>query len=225
MSIGVSGIVLAAGTSSRLGGAAPEGSRRSNVPKQLLELGCRTLLRRVAEAALGSRLAEVVVVLGHASERVAGAVAGLEVKSFVNSDYPQGQSTSVRCGLARVARGARGALFLPADQPLVSSRLIDRLLDAYDSSRARLRRDAPGPIVVPVSAGRRGAPVLFDRTFFAELKRLEGDAGGRLLLPRHRQRIVEVAVEDPLELEDVDTEADLRRLEAALAAQSSVARR
>ncbi len=199
---GVTGVVLAAGTSSRLG---------QKIPKQLFELDGRPLLRWVAEAALGSRLSEVVVVLGHAAEGVAGALAGLGAATILNPDYRQGQSTSVRAGLTAVAADAGAALFMPADQPLVSSRLIDRLIDAHD---------AGAEIVVPTHAGRRGAPVLFARGFFAELAELTGDAGGRKLLPRHRSRIVEVEVEDPLELADVDTEEDLRRLQEALAHRS-----
>ena len=57
--------------------------------------------------------------------------------------------------------------------------------------------------------------MLFDRAFFAELEGLEGDTGGRKLLPRHPDRIVEVPVDDPLELADVDTVADLERLRRA----------
>ncbi len=191
----VSGVVLAAGASRRLGGGTP---------KQLLELGGEALVRRVTRAALASRLAEVLVVVGHEAAAVAEAVADLDVRTVVNRDYRRGQSTSVRAGLARVAPEARGAMFLPADQPLLSSALVDRLIEAYASSG--------GPIVVPVCEGRRGAPTLFDRFLFFELEKLEGDVGGRSILPRYPSSIVAVRVGDPLELEDVDTEDDLRRL-------------
>ncbi len=196
---GVSGIVLAAGTSSRLG---------AETPKLLLELDGRPLLRWVVEAALGSRLVEVIVVLGHAASEVADALDGLAVTTLLNPDYRHGQSTSVRAGLMRASPEARAALFIPADQPLLSNRLIDRLIDAYGAAG-----DAGGPIVVPAHQGRRGAPVLFDRAYFAELAALTGDAGGRKLLPRHQTHIVEVAVDDPSQLADVDTLEDLRRLQ------------
>ena len=193
----VSGIVLAAGVSTRMGGA---------VPKQLLELEGEPLVRRVAKAALASRLAEVVVVLGHRAPSVADALAGLEVRTVVNPDFRQGQSTSVRAGLAAISSDARAVVVMPADQPLLSPALIDRLLDAFAASAGR--------IVLPVCRGRRGAPVLFDRSLFFELEKLEGDTGGRAVLPRYRQEVHELRVEDPLELADVDTEEDLRRLEA-----------
>lgn len=193
MSSAVSGVVLAAGASSRFRGV-----------KQLLELEGRPLARRVVEAALGSRLAEVIVVLGHASDRVTRTLEGLKVRIVDNPDYRLGQSTSVVAGLSQVMPNAAAAVFMPADQPLLSSHLIDRLIDVHQEG---------GKIGVPVYDGRRGAPVLFDRGFFAELKDLEGDAGGRNLLPRYAAQIVEVRVEDPRELADIDTRDDLRRFE------------
>ncbi len=193
----VAGIVLAAGTSTRL---------ERPTPKQLLELGGEALVRRVVRAALASRLEEVIVVLGHAATEVARAVDDLDVQTVENPDYPLGQSTSVRAGLSRVAPECGAALFIPADQPLLSSDLIDRLLVTY--------RQSGGPIVVPTHSGQRGAPVLFDRSLFIELAQLIGDTGGRSLMTTYRNRIIEVPVDDPLELADVDTVSDLERLAA-----------
>src|SRR6185503_20667438 len=55
----VAGIVLAAGSSSRMGR-----------PKMLLPLGGVTLLARVAQALLDGGLARVIVVLGHEADMV-----------------------------------------------------------------------------------------------------------------------------------------------------------
>ncbi|MCP3963698.1 MAG: nucleotidyltransferase family protein [bacterium] len=198
----VAGVVLAAGTSTRLA---------SEVPKQLLELGGEPLVRRAVHTALASRLLEVVVVLGHDAERVQGALAGLDVRIALNPDFRQGQSTSVRAGLAAISPRASAALFVPADQPGLSSALVDRLIEAHEAGGKE--------IALPVCQGRRGAPVLFGRPLFGELERLEGDTGGRALLPRFAREIAEVTVDDPLELADVDTLEDLedlRRLESTL---------
>ncbi len=195
----VAGVILAAGRSERFGGGRP---------KLLSELDGEALVRRVARAALGSRLRQVVVVLGHAASEVGAALAGLDVFTVENADYRQGQSTSVRAGLARVDPAARAAMFLPADQPLLSSRLIDDLIAAYGTTGR--------PIVRPVAGGRRGAPVLWNRSFFSALAALEGDEGGRQLLPRYADSVLEVEIEDPLELTDIDEAEELRRLERAL---------
>lgn len=191
----VAGVVLAAGRSERFTGA------RS---KLLAELGGGSLVRRVVGAACGSRLSQVLVVLGHAADDVRRALAGLDVEWVDNPAYGEGQSTSVRAGIARVSPAARAALFLPADQPLISSQLIDRLIAAYAESGRR--------IVRPRAAGRPGAPVLWERSLFAALAAVEGDEGGRQLLGRFGGEVLELEVEDPRELEDVDTAEDLERL-------------
>lgn len=194
----VSGVVLAAGSSRRLGAGRP---------KQLLELDGEALLRRVVRTALEARLREVVVVLGHAAQEISPVLHGLPARRVVNPDYRQGQSTSVRAGLARIAAEASAALFLPTDQPYLTSALIDRLVGAYEATG--------GPIVAPTQDGQWRAPVLFDRSLFSELRNLEGDTGGRAVMPRYATSIVAVPVDDPLQLADVDTMADWRRLTRA----------
>ncbi len=197
----VSGILLAAGPSTRLGGG---------LPKQLLSFAGEPLVRRAARAALASRLAEVVVVLGHESERVRGVLAGLPVRLVDNPDYPAGQSTSVKAGLLAVDPAAVAALVLPCDQPFLTAEVIDALLAAYHRTG--------GPILLPACEGRRGSPVLFDRTLFPELAAITGDSGGRQLLPHHPHDIVEVPLASPDPLLDIDTREDLLRLSAVAAA-------
>ncbi|NJL27225.1 MAG: nucleotidyltransferase family protein [Thermoanaerobaculia bacterium] len=157
----VSGILLAAGRSRRFG---------TQAPKQLFEIDAEPLVRRAARAALGSRLAELVVVLGHEAETVGAALEGLAVRRVLNPDFAAGQSTSVRRGLAERDPRARAAVFVPCDQPWLTGAVIDALLDAYFESH--------GPIVVPSWRGRRGSPVLFDHALFPELDALSGTSGG-----------------------------------------------
>lgn len=189
-------MVLAAGRSRRFA---------AEHPKQLALFHGVPLVRRVVEAALGSRLDELIVVLGHAADTVLKALVGLELRTVINPDFAAGQSTSVRQGLAHVSPSARGAMFLPCDQPLLSTSLIDRLIEAHGRHEAA--------IVSPSFAGRHGAPVLWDRRFFSELASLRGDTGGRALLERHRQQRVLVPLDVEAPLLDVDTVDELARLE------------
>ncbi len=196
-------MLLAAGPSERFGGGRP---------KQLVPFLGRPLVRHAARQALDSGLAELIAVVGWRAGEVSAALAGLELRIVDSPDFRRGQSASVRAGLAAVDPRAPAAIFLPADQPFLTAAVLDRLLDAY--------RATGGPIVVPTHRGRRGAPVLFDRALFAELATITGDAGGRQLLPRHTGEIVEVELDNPLPLHDVDDEASYRRLLAAAARAS-----
>ena len=188
----ISGVVLAAGTSSRLGR-----------PKQLLELEGRPLLQHVVEAAAASGLDEVIVVLGYESERIASALTlppGTRV--VVNRDYEAGQSTSLRAGLGSVDPEAKAAAILLGDQPRVTPPAISKVLDAFRASEAT--------IVRALWQGTPGHPVVLARSEWDSIKNLKGDTGARdLVATSARVEVVEMG-EPPLE--DVDTREQYERL-------------
>lgn len=193
----VSTVLLAAGGSQRFGGG---------VPKQLAPFRGEPLVRRAARTALAAGFAEVLVVTGHEAGEVAAALEGLESEIVHNPRWAEGQSTSVKAGLARVAPSSSAALFLPCDQPLLTAEVLQRIVASY--------RATGGPIVVPVHGGRRGAPVLFDRSLFGQLMEITGDAGGRQVVRRRPEEVVEVPLDDGAPLVDVDTVDELSNLES-----------
>lgn len=195
---GVYAIVLAAGLSSRMG-----------EPKPLIRLAGRPLLAMVLDAVRHSRAAGIVVVLGAASERVRKEV-GLEgARVVTNPEYAAGMSTSIRSGLRAAGSDATAFLFVLGDEPLVTSSTIDALIDRHRATRAR--------IVVPVYRGARGNPVLLHRSLAGEIERITGDTGCRPIVASHADEVVEVPVDDPGILIDIDTPEDVRGVESALA--------
>jgi molybdenum cofactor cytidylyltransferase len=189
----VGGILLAAGSSSRLG-----------QPKQLLTFHGVPLIRHVAEQALASRLASLTVVVGHRAADVRAALSDLAVDVVENPSYAQGQSTSLRVGLLNFPRDHTAALILLVDQPFVDATLIDRLIGLYEESGAM--------IVAPQVAGRRGNPVVFDRALFPELLTVVGDTGARDVISRHRDRLATLELPDDQAFQDVDTWEDYQKI-------------
>jgi molybdenum cofactor cytidylyltransferase len=198
----VAAIILAAGRSTRMGG-----------PNKLLaDLGGKPLVRTVTEQALASKAQSVIVVTGHQAEQVEKALHGLKVKFVRNPDFAEGLASSVKAGVAAVADSADGAVICLGDMPLISSNLIDRLIEAFAPDRGHL-------IAVPVSDNKRGNPVLWSRRFFNELMTLNGDIGARHLIARHSEAVAEVPVEGFGAFLDIDTPQTLeaaRRGEALI---------
>jgi len=198
----VAAIILAAGRSTRMGG-----------PNKLLaDLGGKPLVRTVAEQALASKAQSVIVVTGHQAEQIEKALHGLKVKFVRNPDFAEGLASSVKAGVAAVADSADGAVICLGDMPLISSNLIDRLIEAFAPDRGHL-------IAVPVSDNKRGNPVLWSRRFFNELMTLNGDIGARHLIARHSEAVAEVPVEGFGAFLDIDTPQTLeaaRRGEAVI---------
>jgi molybdenum cofactor cytidylyltransferase len=192
----VGAVVLAAGQSARMGKT-----------KQLLRVGGRTVLERTLTSVRGAAVDEVVLVLGAFAEVIrrelpAGLLDDLEIT--VNHEYAQGMASSLRKGLSAMNPQMDAALIVLGDQPFVRAKTIDRIIERYRQCRAE--------IVIPFYEGRRGNPVLLDRSVFPEAMALEGDVGCRAIFGSHADGIVEVDVEDAGILLDIDNKDDYERL-------------
>jgi molybdenum cofactor cytidylyltransferase len=181
--------------------AAGRGTRFGNEPKLLAPLDGAPLVRHAARAALASRAAPLLVVLGHAATAVEEALADLAFAAVPNPAYAEGLATSLKAGFAALPSDVEAAVVLLGDMPGVGAALIDRLIAAYAEAG---RRSAPPLAVVPVAGGRRGNPVLLDRRLAPEIAGLSGDRGAGPMLAG-RDGVLELAVEDPGALLDVDT--------------------
>jgi molybdenum cofactor cytidylyltransferase len=182
-------IVLAAGASTRMG--------RQKLTLPLAD--GRPLVRAAVEHVLAGDLDDVVVVLGREAEAVASALRGLPIRTVMNPRYAEGQSTSLRAGLDALAQGTEAAIVALGDQPLPHPRLLRQLVEAF--------RTSGRPIVAPVYRDGRGNPVLFASSVFDELRRVEGDRGGRPVIARDPERVAEVPVDAPMPA-DIDTPED-----------------
>jgi molybdenum cofactor cytidylyltransferase len=190
--------VLAAGGGSRLGG---------DVPKPLVELRGRPLVSWALDAAVGSGLRPVVLVVGHGGEAVA-RVAGEDVLVVQSRGWRRGIAHSLRAALQALEPEAEvGAVCVGlADQPLVGADAYRRLAAAHRDGAA---------LAVATYAGRRGNPVLLARPLWTEARRLDGDVGARALMGRHD--VVEVDCAGTGTPADVDTLDDLKAAERVLA--------
>jgi CTP:molybdopterin cytidylyltransferase MocA len=183
------GIVLAAGAGRRFGAV-----------KQLAALRGRPLLAYAVEAMLSvPALEPVVVVLGHAAEEIAAAVDFAGATVVVAADWDDGQSASLKRGVA-AAGDADAVVVTLGDQPFITPQVIAGALDhleGYDAVRATY-------------GGAPGHPVVLSRPVMDAVAELEGDTGARDLLARFRVRRWEAG--HLCSAADVDTQEELARL-------------
>jgi molybdenum cofactor cytidylyltransferase len=193
----ISVLILAAGASTRMGR-----------PKLLLPLAGRPIVQHVVDAALDTPAGEVLVVLGPESDAVRTALRGdPRVHFTVNERSLEGQSTSLRAGLAAADPSATAAVILLADQPGISPAAMRAVIET-----------AAGPLPQEAAAvqasygGVPAHPTLFLRPIWDEVVE-DGDHGARTWLRTHpgRRVLVEVGGDPP---GDVDTPEDYERIKS-----------
>jgi len=119
-------------------------------------------------------------------------------------------SGSIKTGLSALPVSSGGAMILLGDMPEVEARDLKLLMGAFEGREA---------ICIPVRDGRRGNPVLWGASYFAEMMGLSGDVGAKQLIAKHQAHVTEVPVGSDGIFADVDTPADLARLGASSAAK------
>jgi molybdenum cofactor cytidylyltransferase len=185
----ISGVVLAAGTSSRFGAT-----------KQLVRVEGIPLAQHPIDAAAAAGLDEILVVTGHDADAVEAALTLPPGARFVrNPVYRDGQATSLAAAFHDIAEGSEAAVVLLADQPGITAEVIRSLVARFRATRRQIvraaYRDRPGPS-------------LLSREIYAEAGHLRGDVGARLLIASHPEWVEEVAI-DAEAPRDVDTPEDL----------------
>jgi molybdenum cofactor cytidylyltransferase len=185
----LSAIVLAAGKSERMGR-----------PKALLPFRGSTFLENILDAIALSPIKNTIVVVGHHRQEIASRVS---VPNLVfNPDYAQGMITSFQAGIRALPQDSAGAILFLVDHPLVETATINVLVANFAANR----------IIIPVFNGRRGHPVLFSAEILQEILALPPSQGANIVVRRDPSRIIEVAVDAPGILVDIDTPEDFEKL-------------
>ncbi len=191
----VAAVVLAAGASSRMGS-----------PKPLLPIEgsnyLEHLLGKLSEAGVG----RVAVVLGCRAAEVRARADTGDAVLVENTEWREGMLSSIQEAVLMLRESSRvGALMLlPVDQPRVAVSTMCDVIQTWAATRA--------PVVVPTHRGRRGHPVVFDRSTWPALLAAPADEGARSVVYGCGDAVERVAVDDPWILVDADTPAEHERM-------------
>jgi molybdenum cofactor cytidylyltransferase len=190
----VAGILLAAGTSSRMG--------RN---KMLFDLNGESVLRGAVRRALAGGLSPLMVVLGHEAEKSRAELDGLPCQVVINSNYEQGINSSVKAGISALPPGTQATVVMLADMLFVTPEMIQGLIDRY--------RESEAPLVISDYEGVNAPPMLYDQCLFDELMTMTGEGCGRQVVKRHREEAAVLSW--PVSaLADIDVPEDYERIVA-----------
>jgi molybdenum cofactor cytidylyltransferase len=191
--LNISGVILAAGISSRMGATN----------KLLLEYRGHTIIEEVLEGLLDSEIDDLCIVTGFDRSRVEAQLSKYQsdrVSLVYNNNHQLGRAESIKCAIRSIGDSADAALFMVADKPGVSTTLINRAI-------RRFRQGRPAVLYVKTPAGR-GHPIIFSRSVFGDLLSSDGDYFGNELLEKYKDEVI--ALTDANEQVNINTEDDYR---------------
>lgn len=169
------------------------------LPKQLLQLHGKSLLRHAADTALAAHTAEVVAVLGFESDRMKHELDDLPVRVVLNPLWQDGIASSVLEGIRALPESVETALMMLCDQPFITTELLIRLITCCSDKR---------PIAATGYEQSAGVPACFKRSLFPELQQLSGDQGAKGVINKDLTRVTTIPF-DAANI-DIDTLDDYR---------------
>ena len=179
-------IILAAGSSRRMG-----------TQKLLLPFRESTMIETVIQNVLASSVENIMVVLGANGDKIKEVTGHLPVDYCLNENHEMGMLSSVICGFRSIPEQAGAALVYLGDQPGIPPFVTEAVIEAYNE-------ELHG-IVIPVYENRRGHPLLVDMKYRREIEKLDLEKGLRSLMHLFPQDVMEVEVDEPGILVDIDT--------------------
>jgi len=185
-------LILAAGNSSRLG-----------YPKQLIEFEGETLIERITTIAL-TVSEDILIVLGGNADLIFPKLERFKrrISTIFNPDWQEGMGTSIRVGVEKLVEKSDLILILLADQPFISKVLLQDMLQIIENSQ--------NSIVSCLYNDALGVPMLFDKTVFKDLLKLNGERGAKTFLDLYKNNIG--TIHFPEGIFDIDTISDVEKL-------------
>lgn len=190
----IGAVILAAGSSSRLG-----------EPKQLVPFKDEPLLQKVINQCAPLDFGSRVLVVGANAETIREGINSGPFETVVNKNWSEGIASSIRQGVAsslELNPKTEHLLFLLSDQPFVTTELLGKLLEMHKAGSKE--------ITASFYKGDVGAPAVFSETMFPRLMKLSGDQGAKKIMKHYPDKVNSVPFE--MGYFDVDTPEDYTEL-------------
>jgi len=190
----LSGIILAAGESHRMG----------KTIKALLQINDTSFIEYIINLMSKAPIDELIVVLGAHHEKLLEKIKNYPVKIVYNDNWPEGQISSLRVGIHSLSPLSEAVMFTLVDHPFVLQSTYNKLYNEWLKDKTR--------IVLPSYHMRKGHPAIFPSALYKKILNQNLKHGARDLLEQYRNLISYVLVDDEGTVRDIDTIEDYQTI-------------
>ncbi|MCX5818177.1 MAG: nucleotidyltransferase family protein [Proteobacteria bacterium] len=201
-------VILAAGTSSRLG-----------FNKLTLKINGQSVIEMAAEPFFQKGIEKIHVVTNPENGPVKKALEtpfifplqpsafSLQPFTFIpNPHFQEGMSSSIKA-VTPFIQDADAVFFQLGDKPFIKKEMVEQMIELYVSREKNLF-----DIIVPVYRGKKGHPVLMNiKPYIKEIQNLEGDKGLREIIDNHSGSVLFIEGDEG-NIFDIDTEGEIHTL-------------
>ena len=187
----ISGILLAAGDSKRMG-----------EPKALLPYDGITFIDSILNKFSEIGCKPIITILGSSAELICQKTQVNAFKCFNNPNPEDGQLSSLHIAIKHLPNESKGFILALVDHPLVELETYQKLYD--------IAKEKPDNIIIPEFHGQKGHPVYFGYPFFESILHLPLTDGARVVVHENRDNVIYLPVEDQGILKDIDTPQDYK---------------
>ena len=189
----ISAILLAAGQSKRMNGENKLAKKIKGIP--LIKCALNNILK--------SSVNEIIIVLGYQSEIIEKLIDKNDKIKFVfNPNFETGMASSIKKGVENLSKETNAFFISLGDMPSINYDTYDQLIECKKNQK----------IIVPMFKGQKGNPVLFPKSFEKIMLSIQGDYGAKKILENNKKQVLNIEINDPGIIKDIDVLDDFNSL-------------
>ena len=189
----ISSILLAAGQSKRMSGENKLIKSVKGIP--LIKCALNNILK--------SHVNEIIIVLGYQNETIEKLIDKTSRIKFVfNSNFESGMASSIIKGIKKLSKKTDSFFISLGDMPSINYDTYNQLIKCNKNKKA----------IVPMFKGQQGNPVLFPKSFEEKLLSIQGDSGAKKILEINKKEVLNLEINDPGIIRDLDVPNDFNNL-------------
>ena len=110
----------------------------------------------------------------------------IKIKFVYNNDFDSGVASSIKTGLSKLSYKTEAFFICLGDMPKVKKQIYNHLIKYVGNKE----------IIIPTYKKQQGNPILFSISMKDKIMNIEGDAGGKGILEKNKDKILNLSIND-----------------------------